>query len=350
MPETVRRRVSLEIPWKTLLKILAAAVLVWLWFQLYQVFLLLVVAVLLAVTLNPVVCWLQARGWARWVASGVVSLALLAAVVGFLWLTWSSLAAQAEFVVSKATELEESLTLRLPGWMRDSIRPPNSNDVTSYLAPYAMRIAQSTTSAVGYGLLGFFLMIYLLIEGRETREWLLAFVPRPHRAKAERTLDECERVIFAYAAGNALTSLIAFVFTLAVLWWLKVPAALLLAVMAGLSDFVPVVGFIVSSIPAIVLALTVSGTTTILVVVAYIAYNTVESYFISPWAYGDRLKLSNVAIVLSFAIGAEVAGVTGALIGLPVAAIYPTIERIWLREQVGEDTVREHREIARKVG
>lgn len=62
----------------------------------------------------------------------------------------------------------------------------------------------------------------------------------------------------------------------------------------------------------------------------------------------NRLKLSNVAVVLAFAVGAELAGVVGALIALPIAAAYPAIERIWLREQVGEETVREHKAIAAK--
>ena len=118
------------------------------------------------------------------------------------------------------------------------------------------------------------------------------------------------------------------------------PAALLLALIAGLFDFVPVVGFILSSIFAVIMALTVSPTTALIVVLAlYVAYHLVENYVIAPWAYGDRLKLSNVAVILAFAIGAELAGVIGALIALPVAAVYPAIEQIWLRDTLADDTV-----------
>jgi predicted PurR-regulated permease PerM len=344
------RRTPIEITWKSILKVMVAIALAWLWLQLYQITLLLIVAVLLAVTLNPAVEWLQHRGAARWVASTVVSFILLALVVGFFWLTWSSLSEQATYLAKQVTGRQAELLDRLPVWMRNSIQPPTTGDVTSYAAPYALKLAQSTTTAIGVGILGFVLMIYLLIEADETRDWLLAFVPHRHRAKAEQTIHECERVIVAYAVGNAITSVIATAFTLVVLWWLKVPAALLLAVMAGLSDFVPVIGFIVSSIPAVLLALSVSTTTALLVVAAYVVYNIVESYLISPWAYGNRLKLSNVAIILAFAAGAEIAGVIGALIALPFAAIYPSIERIWLRGKLADDTVREHKAIERKAG
>ena len=58
--------------------------------------------------------------------------------------------------------------------------------------------------------------------------------------------------------------------------------------------------------------------------------------------YGSRLQLSNVAVLLAFAVGAELGGVAGALLALPLAAVYPAIERIWLREPLGDDVVREH--------
>jgi predicted PurR-regulated permease PerM len=52
--------------------------------------------------------------------------------------------------------------------------------------------------------------------------------------------------------------------------------------------------------------------------------------------------LSSVAVLIAFAVGAELGGVAGALLALPLAAVYPAIERIWLREPFGEDVVREH--------
>jgi predicted PurR-regulated permease PerM len=106
-----------------------------------------------------------------------------------------------------------------------------------------------------------------------------------------------------------------------------------------------VIGFIASSVPAILLGLTVSSKTAVIVALIFVAYHTVENYVIGPWAYGDRLKLSNVAVVVAFVVGAEIAGVIGALIALPIAAVYPAIERIWLRERLPEETVVEHREI-----
>jgi predicted PurR-regulated permease PerM len=345
MPDSPRRRVAVYVPWRTLFKLIAAVALVWLWLKLVQVVPVLIVAALLAVTLNPIVTWLEGRGWKRALATLFVGFVLVAAIGGFLWATWASLADQVRYVTEHFSELEHNVVGTVPGWMRDAIGNQDIGAIESEIAGFALRVGQSAASAVVVTLVGFILTLYLLIEGGPTLDWLVAFVPRRHRQRAEQTLVECERVIFAYVAGNVITSIFAAVFVLVALSLLKVPAALLLALLAGVCDFIPVIGFIVSSVPAILLGLTVSGTTALIVTGLYVAYHVVENYILAPWAYGDRLKLSDLAVVLAFIVGAEVAGVVGALIALPVAAAYPAIERIWLREKLADGTVREHKAI-----
>src|SRR5438270_11374812 len=83
MADVARRRVVVEVPWRTLLKLILAVALVWVWLQIYQLVLLVVVAVLLAVTLDPVVAWVQRRGLPRWGAATVVGVALLSCMAGF---------------------------------------------------------------------------------------------------------------------------------------------------------------------------------------------------------------------------------------------------------------------------
>jgi len=346
MTEPAKRHVAVEVPWRTLLKVMAAVALVWLWLQLVQTVLVMIVAVLLAVTLDPVVDWFERRRLPRGGAVAIVTVLLLALIGGFIWLTWASLSDQAQYVATHMNDIEHQLLHSLPAWMRNVVG--NDGDLEGRVAPYALRFARSALSALVVAALGFILTMYLLLEGRSTRDWLLAFMSDAKRPKMDQTLVECQRVVFGYVAGNIATSIFAMVFVLVSLSILKVPAALLLAVVAGLCDFIPVLGFILSSIPALALAFTVSGRTALVVALLYIAYHTAENYLIAPYVYGDRLKLSNVAVILAFAVGAELAGVIGALIALPLAAAYPAIERIWLRDQLGDKTVREHRVIERR--
>jgi len=345
VPASLQRRTTVELPWRTIGKLIVAAALVWVWLQLYQFVLVLVVAVLLAVTLNPLVQWVERFGLSRWAAAGLVSFVVFALVGGFLWLTWSSLNQQAEYVTEHFGDLEFELLNRLPAWLHRTLDAANAGEVKTYSGPLAIRLARSVASALVVTMLASVLTVYFLIEGRRTRDWVLAFVPQRGRAKAHQTLVECEAAIFGYVAANVATSIFATLFVLTTLSILHVPAALLLAVLAGLLDFIPVLGFVVAAVPGIILAATVSSSTALLVALLYLVYHAIENYVIAPRVYGNRLRLSNLSVILGFAVGAELAGVIGALIALPVAAMYPTVERIWLREQVGEQTVREHRAI-----
>ena len=277
-----------------------------------------------------------------------MTLILVAITGGFVWLTWSSLNDQTRYVTQHFTDIERRAAHGIPGWIRIAIGVGDASGLESRIAPYVVRFARSAASAVIVAVLGFILTMYLLLEGRRTRDWLVAFVPPATRPRVEQTFVECQRVIFGYVAGNVATSIFATIFVLVLLSLVKAPAALLLAVVAGICDFIPVLGFIASSLPAVAVAATVSGKAALVVAIAYASYHTAENYLIAPYVYGDRLRLSNVAVILAFAVGAAVAGVIGALIALPLAAIYPSIERIWLREQVGEETVREHRVIERR--
>jgi predicted PurR-regulated permease PerM len=345
MAEAGDRRITMDIPWTTIAKVLAAAALVWVWLTLVQLVLVLIVAVLLAVTLNPVVDWFERHGWPRWGAAALIFVALLTTTGLFGWFTWTSVTAQASFATAHVSDFEHQALDKLPTWVRQAAGLSGGEGVTSSLGVWTLRLGRSAISAAVVSLLGLILTMYLVVEAHTTSEWLLAFVPKAKRGRAEQTIAEAQRVILAYVAGNVLTSIMATAFVFVLLSVLKVPAALLLALVAGVFDFVPVIGFIASSIFAVAMALTVSSSAALLVAGLYVAYHMVENYLISPWAYGDRLKLSNVAVILAFAAGAELAGVIGALIALPVAAAYPAIERIWLREQLPDDTVREHQHL-----
>ena len=338
-----RNRLVLDIQVRTIFKIAAALVLLWCLWQLYALILLLIVAVILAVALDVPVSWLTQHNFTRTAAALLVSALLVVIVGAFIWLAWSTLVSQWEYLTTQLSRTINNAARFVPPWIYSGHA---GDDWRTAIESFGLRLGQSLAYAAGLLVLGFFVMVYLLIDGERTRDWVVAFFPMSSRARVERTMVESRRVIWAYAVGNVITSICATVITLIGLVVLDVPAAFLLAVIAGISDFVPVIGFIASLIPAAALALIVSPETALLTIVLYIVYNTVENYFISPWAYGKQLQLSDLAIVLAFAVGAELAGVIGALIALPIAALYPTIERIWLREQLPRETVSDHTALA----
>jgi predicted PurR-regulated permease PerM len=184
--------------------------------------------------------------------------------------------------------------------------------------------------------------VYFVVEGKRALAWLFSFAPEPQRRKLGRTVEEVEPVMLAYMRGQLITSSLAAAVALAALVSLHVPAAVPLAVLAFVGDFVPVLGTLAAAVPAVLLALLVSPTAAIIVIAAYLAYHLVENYFVVPRVYGKAMRLSTLTVLLTVTVGGVLFGPAGAVLMLPIAAAYPAIERIWLRPHLAPDTVARH--------
>jgi predicted PurR-regulated permease PerM len=340
---TTDRRSVFDVSWRAIAKVLVAVALVWIWLQLWQFLMVFVVAIVIAVTLDPVIRWLEAKRLPRSAgAAGVMTLVVLAlvSIVGASWLTLRN---QSRLIVERLTESVEQLRASFP--VVEHMLPSGQNGGDGF-STYIIALARSATTAAGMIVLALALTVYLLIEWERTLEWLLAFVPEGNRAKTRRTLAEARGIVFHYAVGNALSSAITGVVTYAVLAWLGVPAALMLAVISGVLNFIPVIGFILSSVLAALLAATISTNVLLAVIAFYLTFNVIESYLIAPKVFGHEMELSKVAVLIAVIVGAELGGIMGAILALPVAALYPTIERIWLRDRLSGDTVDIHKRLS----
>jgi predicted PurR-regulated permease PerM len=322
---------EVRVPWATLLKVIAAVALCFLWIRLWQTVTLVLVAIIIAVGLAPAVGWLERHRWPRWAASAGVVLVLVAILIGFLVLTWTSLADQAQNLGQRAREVEQEILKRAPQPIVDLIRQADSKPDASMLAPYVVRVGRAALAALAIFVLATILVVYFLIEGRQTYAFVRDLVPPRHRARFDRTADEAREVAFGFIVGNVITSTCAGIYFFFWLSVLGVPASLLLALLGFLFDFIPVLGFYLSCLPAIMMAATVSPAVALAMIPIYLSYDFIENYILAPRVYGKRLELSKVAVLLSFAVGAQLAGVVGAVLALPLAAIFPTIDRLWLR-------------------
>ena len=342
------RRLSLQIPWSTLLKVILAVALVAVLIRIWFILTLILVAIIVAVGLQPAVAWLQRRRWPRWIAASVVVVLLVGSIVLFFGVTWRSINGQAQDVGQHLQEMEQQILDRLPTAVAMVLqRSAGLNPST--IATYAVMLGRSVLGAIGAFVLSSILVLYLLIEASQTYRWVRGFMPAELRPRFDRTASEARDVASAYIVANFVTSVLAGMYTFAWLAFLGVPAALVLAVLAFVCDFVPIVGFFISCIPAMVMAATKSGALALAMIPIYGMYHFIENYLIGPKIYGGRLRLSNVAVLVAFAIGAELGGLVGALLAMPIAATYPAIEKIWLRDQLGDDVVAEHEAVRRRA-
>src|SRR5262245_19584035 len=342
-------RRTLDIAPAAFVKVLAAVVLVWAWLRLWRFVMVFVVAVVLAIALSPVVAWLERRRVPRALGAALTVLALAGIVVGFFVLCGSSLAGEARMLGGRIETVQQRVVDRLPPLVRDVVSRSGTGPEASSVADYAVGAGRLLTRVIVGGAIALILVMYLLVDGRRTYEWLAAYAPREHRGRVHVTAVQARASILNYVSGNAATALFAATFVFVSLSLLQVPAALLLALLAGLFDFVPVLGFIGSGVPAVLLALTRSPSVALAVCGLYVTYHFIENYYIGPKVYGDRLRLSSLAVVVAFAIGAELGGVVGAILALPIAAMYPVVERVWLADYLSADAVETHQRLEHRA-
>jgi len=184
--------------------------------------------------------------------------------------------------------------------------------------------------------------LYLLIDGSKTYEWVLAFFSPLKRAKLRLTTDEISDVIFGYVSGQAITSVLVTVYSFIVLSVLHVPGALMLAIIAGLLDILPIIGFIIATVPTFLLAFSVSPQTAFIVLGLYLLFHSLETYYIVPKVYGKHLRVSTLTVLIGLLAGTLLAGIPGALAALPVIASYAAIERIWLKPFLRDGVSEKH--------
>ena len=110
-------RLSLDLTWRTILRVLVTAALVWAWLRLTWLVLVVLIAVVLAVTLEPAVRWLTERRWPRWLAATILMVVLTGTVIGFLYITSSELNDQARLLGDRMQTAanEPSPPCRRPG-------------------------------------------------------------------------------------------------------------------------------------------------------------------------------------------------------------------------------------------
>ncbi|MFL6530902.1 MAG: AI-2E family transporter [Chthoniobacterales bacterium] len=346
----MNERVEITISWTTLLKIAIACLLAYFAFLLAPLAKLLLLAILVAIAFAPLLEWTRRRGWPRWLGLLVCALILFGFSLIFFGFLIPIVTSQVSALIANIPRFRDDFVRHLPehGPLRDSANQMFASPALSNPEPIAKQVV-AWGGAAAQALMNFFLMLivslYFLADGRRVAEWLLAFFPNEHRTKARGAFEEIAHVVAQYMIGQLITSALCGIYAFAVLAFLHVPNATMLAALAAVLDVLPLIGFFLFTIPAVAVALTVSPVAALIVAVLYIAYKFVEDYFIVPYVYGNALKLSTLTVLLSCLVAGVLGGVIGIIIVLPIVASYPVIERVWLRPYLERDTVAQHEAI-----
>jgi predicted PurR-regulated permease PerM len=310
--------------------LVGVAAALWLVYTARHVIVWILVALFLALALNPAVEWVQGRGvHSRGAAVAIVYTTVVTVLAALV-------AAFAPTVVHQV----DSFIKAVPGYIQDLTHGRGSlgflerdyhvverarqafehggGGLTSGVGT-ALDVTRGIVTAVVGIVTVFFLTLFMLLQGPAVLEQVYALMPPAAVPRWRRRAEAIYHVVGGYVSGNLFISVVAGTATVIVLLILSIPFALALGLLVAILDLIPLAGATLAAIVVTLVALTHSTLSAIVVLVFFIVYQQFENHVLQPLVYGRTVQLSPLMALIAVLIGAEVAGVLGALGAIPIA-------------------------------
>jgi predicted PurR-regulated permease PerM len=337
-----RERVPIRTILVTIGLVVATVAALWLIVVCQRVLIWSAVAAFFAVALYPVVDWVQshvARG-RRAVATLIVFVLTALAIVGVVAAVAVPLARQAADAADKLPQIvEDAVAGRGP--VGNLLERVNALDYVqqhqdtlrqhiSDLGTPALTVVKSAVTGVA-GIVTIFVLAYLMVlEGPLLTDAFLRPFSSENADRIRTVGADCTRAVSGYLSGNLVISVICGVLTYAVLKAVGAPFAGLVALFVAIVDLIPLVGATLGAIVAVAAGLVDSVTAGVVVIVFFLVYQQAENHFLQPIIYSRTVKLNPLTVVFAILVAVEVAGVLGAFLAIPTAAVIAIVVRdVW---------------------
>jgi predicted PurR-regulated permease PerM len=333
---TVLTIFALAIAVLALLRLVAVArhVLIWL-----------VISLFLALAINPFVEWLMRRGIRRRsLATGVAFFVVLLGIVAIGALFIPTLVDNVNKFIDAVPGYVDDVTkgrgrfgfletkYHVVEKIREQLHDGGAKRLLG-LSGAAVSITKGVINIVVGTITIIFVTFFMLLEGPVWIERMYSLIPEDSQPRWRRVGRDIYRQIGGYVTGNLAISLIAGVLTTLVLIALGVPFAVALGLIVAVLDLIPLAGATIAAIIIATVAFLHSIVAGVVVVIFFVIYQQVENHVLQPLVYHRTVSLSPLAILISVLIGAEVAGVLGALAAIPVAGAIQVVLVDFLRER-----------------
>jgi len=298
---------------------LAVAAGAWLTLKLLPILLVVVLALFLVATLNPIVRALTRRGLGRSWAVGLVFFALLVASVLLGLLTLPPLGSQIAKLVEDAPRLQQSLAdqlARIPFTARfaDTVRNERAGQHVNEVLKQVLAYSPQVVEVIAYGATTIFIAIYMMLDHQRMQGALYAVVPRRYHLRLARVSLKFETIVGGYIRGQVITSTAMAIFVFALLTVCRIPNSIAFAALAGATDVLPFIGFLFLIGPAGIAAIPRGAAIAITVLVALSAYQEFENRVLVPRVYGRVLRLPPTVVIVALLAGGTLMGILGAIL------------------------------------
>jgi predicted PurR-regulated permease PerM len=169
------------------------------------------------------------------------------------------------------------------------------------------------------------LTFYMLVDSDSLRTQALLLFPRRHRARVDAASREAMVKVSAWLGGQLLLAGVIGATSAIGLWALGIPFFYVLALVSAVGEMIPVVGPILSAIPAIAVASTVSTKAVVFVIIFFFLQQQLENHILVPKIMSHQVGVSAVTVIVALLIGGSLLGIVGAILAVPTAAILQVV-------------------------
>ena len=353
-----------RVVWATL--VLISVILgFWLLYRFNQVIFILFIAIVIGTLIRPAVAWLHQRGLPRMAGVILVYLLLFLLLTGFLLLLFPLIVEQGttiaaavpgyyqnlrQWVVNNPNQFLAGLSEFLPAAL-PTLKPVQQTGQemmasAGQVAGYLTSLAKGVFTAIILLVLAF----YWTLEGPRIIQSFLLLVPQGQRESISELISAMETRVGFYIAGQGILCLVIGIMALVAYLLIGLPNALVLALMAGVLEAVPMVGPLLGAIPAALVALSIAPDKLIWVIVATVVIQQLENSLLVPRIMSKAVGVNPFVTLLALFAFSSLFGLAGALMAIPIAAIIQlALNHFVFKQATVEMEVSEGRDFASRL-
>jgi predicted PurR-regulated permease PerM len=349
--------------WRFLIIAAAGFTIVWVLAYFAVITLPLVIALLIAALAAPLVRGMKLVGIPQSLGAGLVVLGGVAMVGGLLTFVGNQVARGASDLADRVVGgLEEIRT-----WLRDGPLQASDSQINGWIQQVQrsittrskdIEVAQLTEfgTALGHVLAGFFIILFatyfFLADGDRIWAWVVRLCPRAARERVDSSGRIAWVSLTQFVRATVMVALADAIGIMIVAAILGLPLIAPIGVLVFLGAFVPMVGAAVAGVVAILVALVAQGPITALFMLGgVILVQQIEGHVLQPFLMGRFVSLHPLGVIIAIGCGVVVAGIAGALVAVPLAAVINAVVQHLARfTEMGEDPERELEEDRAELG
>jgi len=326
-----------RVVWATL--VLISVILgFWLFYRFNQVVFILFIAVVIGTVIRPAVAWLHQRGLPQIAGVILVYFLILILLIGFLLLMFPLIVEQGTTVAAAApnyyqtlrawmvnypnqllVRLSEFLPATLPSLKPHIVQQTGLEIMAS--AGQALVYITLAAKVIFIGIIILVLAFYWTLDGPRIIQSLLMLIPQDRRESISELILAMEAKVGSYIGGQGILCLVIGILALLAYLLIGLPNALVLALIAGVMEAIPMIGPLLGAIPAVLVALSIAPDKLIWVIVATVVIQQLENSLLVPRVMRKAVGVNPFVTLLALFAFSSLFGIAGALMAIPMAAI-----------------------------